>query len=725
MPEVMATISDNHRLVYYILKVAGSPAVEIFNFYSRTEYNARDILVLNMLPVITGPTVTGSSDEAGDGVYISGDVKLQDVLCDSGNLTCGRTGKRYIKQATLEPHDDNTMVVTYYLRNGEILMHPASNDQPPSEKLIYPFSPILIGRVDHLNTPLGLAVLKDRLNDMVREKAVELHDRVSTGTQPGTSGSQVPRMTFEPATSSDDSANASSVDSSITIPTTTTASSSILAGTIGSVPTTVGPDTSNSSNLGSVLTSGLDAEFEPWMASTAADPPSSRPGSSQSLPTPDGSPSKEGPPRRPRSTTPIRARRRQKMTDKSYRPDPRFQPITTFFTPSPPKGSPPDTSPTSGQKRRSGRLNPEDQPDPKRPSITPPVGNGSQDTTSLTSQSMDLTNPIPANGNNQSSSIEEITLDDPITLMEPAPNSSVEIIGERRPHGEPMTFIDLVDDSPNSSREDSSRQVISISSSRHSQGVQPPEEDSPAPSEPGHDFLTRANITLHTNLPMAKPPQHVFIKAENNHLSVKFLTFRANNLEDLVHAFFAEPEDFDNPPELQGVADFAFERLLTPDDSQDSAQAANISTSSSEFDTSKVSTVSKDSPNVSRGTITISDPEDSILPVDNSNPQTMSQSLREMELVRDIGFERDSSIQIEDVRTAGETTLDDFAEDAAANPQHHPQGDGVQGNGGVHPAPGNGQGHDDQGARGNGGEGDPGAQGNGGDEEGERGVTRG
>ena len=309
--------------------------------------------------------------------------------------------------------------------------------------------------------------------------------------------------------------------------------------------------------------------------------------------------------------------------------------------------------------------------------------------------------------------------------MEPAPNSSVEIIGERRPHGEPMTFIDLVDDSPNSSREDSSRQVISISSSRHSQGVQPPEEDSPALSEPGHNFLTRANITLHTNLPMAKPPQHVFIKAENNHLSVKFLTFRANNLEDLVHAFFAEPEDFDNPPELQGVADFAFERLLTPDDSQDSAQAANVSTSSSEFDTAKVSTVSKDSPNVSRGTITISDPEDSILPVDNSNPQTMSQSLREMELVRDIGFERDSSIQIEDVRTAGETTLDDFAEDAAANPQHHPQGDGVQGNGGVHPAPGNGQGHDDQGARGNGGEGDPGAQGNGGDEEGERGVTRG
>ena len=142
-------------------------------------------------------------------------------------------------------------------------------------------------------------------------------------------------------------------------------------------------------------------------------------------------------------------------------------------------------------------------------------------------------------------------------------------------------------------------------------------------------------------------------------------------------------------------------------------------------DPSSISTVSKDSPNVSRGTITISDPEDSILPVDNSNPQTMSQSLREMELVRDIGFERDSSIQIEDVRTAGETTLDDFAEDAAANPQHHPQGDGVQGNGGVHPAPGNGQGHDDQGARGNGGEGDPGAQGNGGDEEGERGVTRG
>ena len=339
---------------------------------------------------------------------------------------------------------------------------------------------------------------------------------------------------------------------------------------------------------------------------------------------------------------------------------------------------------------------------------------------------MDLTGVNPSNGHTHaaSSSVEEIILEDPITLTEPAPNSSVEIIGERRPHGEPMAFIDLVDDSPNASRETSRGQVISVSSGP-SQDYPPPDGDSPTPSDNDDINITRANVTLHTNLPMTRTPQHIFIKAEANHLSVKFLTFQADNIDDLVRAFFAEHcegGDFDNPSELDNLAEFAFQSLLTPDDSQDSAQAVNISTSSNDFQTAKVTTVSKESPNVSRGTITVSDPDDSILTVDNSNPQTSSQSIRDMAVTRDLGFTRESGFQIEDVRTAGETTLDD-AEDVPS--QTFPTEGDPRDNGGAHAGNGNGEGDTNPDVQEEGAGGEPGAQGDGGDGgEGEN-VTRG
>ena len=52
MPEVTGTISDPARKRYYILRAAGSPAAEIFAFYARKSYEPKDIIHLDLLPVI-------------------------------------------------------------------------------------------------------------------------------------------------------------------------------------------------------------------------------------------------------------------------------------------------------------------------------------------------------------------------------------------------------------------------------------------------------------------------------------------------------------------------------------------------------------------------------------------------------------------------------------------------------------------------------------------------
>ena len=216
MPEVMATITDPDRLRYYILKMAGSPAARVITFCSSTEYHTTDVVRFSLLPVIMGSSGTGSSDQANAGVYITGDITIQDVLCPNGNLTCTKTGKTFARQAVLEPHDNNVMIGTTYLKNGELLMQPASPNQPPSEKYIYPFSPILIGQGDHLGTALGLDALGDRINVMVKQKAIELYTRASSDiSQPGPSGTSGSGIRFEPASDSDDSANTSSLDSSM------------------------------------------------------------------------------------------------------------------------------------------------------------------------------------------------------------------------------------------------------------------------------------------------------------------------------------------------------------------------------------------------------------------------------------------------------------------------------------------------------------------------------
>ena len=690
MPEVTGTITDPQRDKWYILKAAGSPATEIFAFYARREYNATDILQLTLLPTQTGSSGTGSSDDAHVGVYITANVTLQDVLCENGNLSCPRTGKTFAKQATLEPHDNNVMVVTNFLRNGEILMQPEVDDHPPSEKFTYLFSPILIGKIDHLDTSMGLAMLKTRLSKLIQQKVDAI-----TQADPnvaGPSGTR-PRMTFSPATSSEDSANTGSLESSASI------ASSILAGTLDPTPE------NRSSSLSRIMTSGLDADFQPWMTSTEIPSANQRPTSSQSLPTPDGSPSSGDSPQRPHSTTPIKGRKKhKKVADKSYRPDPRGQPtIREFLTPSPPKTPTPRESPTMmANKRRSLRLNPGDQPSSKRQNL-----DNSGNRTSHTEASMDLTGPTQSNGSStsqsvsvdlfteseellQSSSIapetsvssastEEIILEEPITLEEPAPNSSVEYLGETgipmRNQREPLAVIDLLDDTPNSSQE-SGRILITSpgqnNTAKNGSNGNHPGNGSPHPSETDPDVI-QSSVTLHTNLPLKRSPHHVFIRIIENRLSVKLLTFRAQNLDDLVRCFFAENrDDVDNPEEIQGLAEFEFARLLTPDDSNDNTPV-NISTVSDEYESTTVHTVHRDEnpPSI----VLVSDPEDSIAPEEMGTPQTMSAQMREMEVIRDhanLSFEYPSLI-IQDVRTAGEDTLGTSAETAIASTSAAPE----------------------------------------------------
>ena len=227
-------------------------------------------------------------------------------------------------------------------------MRPLTPKNDRKDDFIYPFSPILIGEANDLATPLGLAMLKDSLS----------HVGFLANKQPP-AGEVGPSISFEPG--SDDSANTSSLES------TSSPSSSIIAGAPGN-PTSeasrirCGQEIERS--LDRALVSGLDPNFQPWMASTGSTPPSERPPSSQSLPTDlEGSGSSGSSPQRPNLRLPQRAGKGRRFTDRAYK-----QPsIRNFLTPSPP------TSPASGRsslpnrlKRRSQRPPPGVQPSPKK-----------------------------------------------------------------------------------------------------------------------------------------------------------------------------------------------------------------------------------------------------------------------------------------------------------------------------------------------------------------------
>ena len=640
MPEVTGTISDPIRQMSYILKMAGSPAAEVFAFHAKQRYDSVDVLDLGMLPTLKCPTNTGSTDDSKKGKYVTSNLKLWHVLMKDGVRICPKSKVKFNIQATLEINDANEMEVTGYLRNGEMLMRRKDPQNDVKDTFIYNFSPILVGEVDDLATPLGLALLKERLKDagVVVDGYPEVERRS-------------PTITFEPA--SDDSAQASSLDS------TSSLASSILAGTFSTGHTSAasrircGQKVERS--LERALVSGLEQNFAPWMTSTGTTPPSGRPTSSQSLPTDiEGSGSSGSSPQRPRSTSPTKGRKRKKTVDKTYK-----QPgIRGFLTPSPP------TSPNSGRnplparvKRRSQRQPPSEQPAPKKQAMGEERPTVDHDQLTKTPPKVQRNDEVE-----DTAEIEEISLDDPI------PDSSVEYIGHVD-RSKPIT-IDLSNDitpdqdvivTPPASTS-SSKEASIVPYSRHGART----DDNPSPGS-STKRLTKAKVTLHTNLPIVQRPHHVFVKARRDHLSVKFLTFPAYNLEDIVRAFFREEHEHDNPEELQGmdeIEEISLEDLLTPEASLE--ESSTITTKTENFSSTDIQTFTKTySPVESPAEVAV---DNSVIEVSlGYDVQVENTGAGIDEQDQDMAVARDMSLIIQDVCTAGDDTLDQ--EDEAA-PEH-------------------------------------------------------
>ena len=639
MPEVTGTISDPARKRYYILKAAGSPAAEIFAFYARNTYEPKDIIHLDLIPVIMGSTESGSSNDAKAGVYITGDLRLQDVLCENGDRTCLRTKRKYVKQATLEPQDNNLITITGYLRNGEMLTSPPK-DPKPSESLIYAISPILIGQPDDLATPLGLALLKERLKEALNVPS-------SSGQEVG--GSSQPAITFEPA-SSDDSGQALSSDG------TSSNTSLIITGN------QAGPSTSADRilcgeqverSLNRALASNLDSNFTPWMTSTGSTPPSQRPQSAQSLPTDlEGSNSSEGSPQRPRSTSPIKGRKRaRKNHDKSYR-----QPsIRNFLEPSSPASPRPRNLPAPRPRRRSHRHPPQPQPAMKRSALE---------------ASLDSTQELRTGSSTTASNMsdERILLDDPAILeaagmtSTTSQNTSVEYLGEvlRPALREPDMIIEIGDDNAEQPTGQKDTPPLSASSSR-AQSVNrahnPEDDPTPGPSQEG---VNESTITLHTNLPIIKKPHHVFVKAINKQLTVGFITFPVYNLAEIVRAFFEEQIEHDNPDLEAGFDVSALSELITPDGTLDSNNASLVSSTTQNFTATNIQTFLKEEvPSFS--TVSDDQQDNQTINIDVTLPQMSDDEIVQRQH-QEMMIQRDMSLIIEDVRTAGDSTLEQFTD---------------------------------------------------------------
>ena len=653
MPEVTGTVSDPVRRISYILKAAGSPAAEIFAFFAKTKYDSMDILDLSMLPTLRCPSRTGNTDDSRSGAYITASLKMKHVQTKDGDRTCPRTKVKFTIQATLEPNDATEWTVTGYLKNGEMLMRPTIPGGAGKDIYVYPFSPILIGEVDDLATPLGLAMLKDSLAHVGiipdRQSVAEEHGQL---------------VTFEPG--SDDSAHTSSLDSN------SSRASSILAGIPNTAPSSeasrirCGQEIERS--LDRALISGLEPAFQPWMASTGATPPSARPPSSQSLPTDMDSGSSGSSPQRPRSTSPTKGRKRKKVADKAYK-----QPsIRSFLTPSPPTPpSPSKTSPPSRMKRRSQRHPPGEQPPPKKQA---------RGQTAIICPEPQLPRQGQATSAGSFSPVEEILLEEvdiarDDSSQKPEADSSVECLGEVEKNR--LVTIDLDNDitpdqsvlvisppaSASSSKAGSVKAPKAIRVKTEEGRSDPDMEPAPGSNSSG---LTEAEVTLHTNLPIVQKPRHVFVKAERDHLSVKFLTFPAyNNLAEIVRCFFREEYEHDNPGSNQDLDEISIEQLLTPDASLDE-NVSDVISQSETFSSTDVQTFLRTSD--SQGAH-ISSPAE--VQVDNSvievttafditveNPGTsIEEQQNEMQILRDM------SLVIEDVRSAGEETLEQHVDD--------------------------------------------------------------
>merc|ERR1711940_421620 len=123
--------------------MAGSDAAEVFAFNLRIDFD-EDAIKLESVPTVVTTSGEGDMVDASKAKYILADIVLQDIPCKDGKHLCRRTNQHFVKQATIQPYDNMTMIATSYLTTGEIMMTPLHPGPATNKKLIYPIKLIEI-----------------------------------------------------------------------------------------------------------------------------------------------------------------------------------------------------------------------------------------------------------------------------------------------------------------------------------------------------------------------------------------------------------------------------------------------------------------------------------------------------------------------------------------------------------------------------------------------------
>lgn len=547
MPFVTGNVNDGVRKKSYLVHIFGPDATEVFFFNNRSTYNSMDPgLKLESVPTIMMTSNTGNMEDAKKGKYIYSDINIHDVPCDDGDYKCPITGVTFAKQAILIPYDNHTQTVNNVLRNGELLMTPIHPKSKKTSAFQYPINLIEVGSVLDLETPVGLANLRTRMfNARASVQAAgqdEAHFRPITGDSPEQG-------------QHDDSATSA-----------TSTASTIITGTLNLGRATPANRISCGVNverqLDRAVSSSLDPDFTPWMASTGATPPSSRPHSAQSLPAELGSPEDTTSPTRPKSASPTKRGRpaaRKSSRDRTWQPS-----IRNFLAPSPTSPIRSRTPlPLKRNKRRSQRPadeGTEGQPPSKRRQSGEEADDlnktqGTSSNSSMSEDSVQLIEEIPLDPPRTVDVESNQTI--PITDLAPQTSTDMDTSNEAASKGPDYTATPPTPPrpSPQSGLQSVPTPPISTSSSRATSLTtnmsdaefqvtrDPYENPTPGPSRVsvGH------NVSLHTNVPLDNEPKHMLIKAYKDHVQVKILTFKAYNLEDIVRCFFDEEYECDNP----------------------------------------------------------------------------------------------------------------------------------------------------------------------------------
>ena len=574
MPEVTGFVNDPIRRKSYIVKMAGSDAAEVFVFNMRRKYDRSDVLQIPSVPTIVTSTDAEDIVDAKKGHYILADIEMQDTLCDDGEYLCPIIGERFTKQATIFPYDTMTMIITGYLRNGEMLLAPIHPKRKFHRTLIYPISLIEIGSITDLDTPVSLAICKKKLFEARALEKDDVPEHINI--EPSTSH-------FQPIqddnTADDTMASAAS---------TASMDSTYISGTLNIGKTTTATRArcglEVERRLQTALSGATNPDFAPWMTSTGSTPPSSRPSSAQSLPAELGSPDKQDSPDRPKSTSPTKQGRkgaRKANKDKTYQPK-----IRGFLTPTSPQSPIPPRTPLPGRgKRRSQRL-PEDQmaePASKKQATSPETFNKTVRPTPMnveeTSSSFHTARDTSDTSDDSILVIKEITkrqkmaesqklppilidLDNDVTPKDSERSDSMEIDipMEQDPNKDvnkgqaqhtaaipgsiptpPISASSSRANSMTTNRAGSTPITLSSTESLPTIDPNPYIDPVPGPSCVGH------HISLHSNIPMDQDPKHVLIKASQDHVHVKIVTFEAQNLEAIVKCFFQDTSNTDTP----------------------------------------------------------------------------------------------------------------------------------------------------------------------------------